>query len=208
MLFSSNYTNGIEAALSQYGVKTGMLNFVVPSVAGGVLGRKAGEILGRMTGMPQLMGDVVGPIVGTSLGMSLGQELESRRKATQAAPPLQLDSTIQDIPDWATQLAMATRSLKQANDAGLRNMMLEQVMGPFAAMREGYHKGGVPGALRVGGGTLLGGLAGTAGGIALGKGIEKLLGREPQFLGVKLPHLLGGVGGVVVGTRALESLLR
>lgn len=186
-----------------------MINFIVPSVAGGVIGRKAGEVLGRMTGMPQLFGDVVGPIVGTSLGMSLGQTLEQRQKEKQV-PQLQLDSTIQDIPDWANQLALASRTLKRASedDPGLRNMLLEHFMGPFAAVREGYRSGGVPGALRVGGGTMLGGLAGTLGGVAVGKGIEKLLGREPQFLGVKLPHLLGGVGGVVAGTRALESLLK
>jgi hypothetical protein len=208
-MFSANYNRGKLAALQSFGVKEGMFRLVVPSVAGGVIGRKGGEILGKMTGYPQLMGDVIGPILGTSIGMSIGDQLEQRHRA-QSAPQLQLDETMQDIPDWANQLAMASRAVKRASesDVGIKNMLLEHVLGPFAAAREGYKHNGMAGALRVGGGSLLGGLAGTLGGVALGKGIEKVIGREPQFLGVRLPHLLGGVGGVITGNRALESLLK
>lgn len=216
--FSTPYGTGKEEALTKFKIKNANLRFIVPSVAGGVLGRVGGQALGNLAGTPgmqKLLGDVVGPIVGTSLGMSIGDDMERRRRMSQPAHyqhnQLDMDPTMQDIPLWATQLATAARPLMKQSahqDAGLHNMLAENLVGPFAAVHKGYQQGGVPGAVRVGGGTMLGGLGGTTAGIFAGKALENLLGNQPQLMGIRLPHLLGGLGGVVGGTRAFESLLK
>lgn len=209
----NKYKAGADYALSRFGIKkTANIRFIMPQIAGAVLGREGGKFLaGKLLGAKNpLMGELLGTIVGTSIGQSAGSTWEDfqKQRQNQTMQHPMIDQTAQDIPPWALTLAQSgSPLLKQSNDAGLRNIFMELLMGPANAFHEGYKNNGAAGALKTGLGTMAGGLAGTGAGLLASKGLEAVVGRDMKPMGIPMSHILSGLGGVLGGSKALEYTL-
>lgn len=202
------YNQGFNASCRNF--KIADVQFVMPSIAGAILGGTGGTYLGSKL-LPEKyrgIGSLAGTIVGSSVGKSLGDTIEQKKKQENE---FQLDPTAKDIPPWAIEAAKIVRqpySKVATTEGGIKNMLATEALGPAASFIEGAQKGGLGGSLRLGLGTTAGGVAGGAAGLLLAKAIQHGLGlsSDPRILGVHMTPLLMGLGSTVAGNRAYEAL--
>lgn len=197
-------------------------DFLIPSIAGSVLGgglgAHAGELLGQNIGhlgIPTNIADklqtplkLLGTAVGSSVGKSFGDRMDTRRQTLQQAS---MDPTTEDIPPWAMNGAAAFRDnvgLRMAShDEGVRDLLLGELPG-YSAVR-GYQMGGIPGALKGVAGQVI--PAVLAGGLThmAGKGLSHLTGFDPKlpFTNMPLRDVATGTAASIAGTLGMQRLL-
>lgn len=186
---------------------------VLPTIAAAPVGGYVGRMIGKRYNAPDL-GGLLGTVSGGVLGKVIGDQLQqpSQPQMPPSFDPQQfsLDPTVQDIPPWALAGAQMVRPhLKQAGrEHNPYDVVLGEIPG-YSAVEGARNGGGMMGAAKGLGGTVLGGVGGGLLGHLAGSGIQRLVGHPVNvpLINMSLPELLGGVAGTIGATKGFRAAL-